>query len=231
VRAVGLHDCGWPVHDERPTLNKQGLPLHVFETPLNVALEVWQAGVERVANEEPYTQLLVSLHVMGLSGFAAANVHDRREQFELNKFQQRQIEKQVELRNRLGMRTDIAMKLGLAIRTDLEEEERLRRNYLIMQTMDRISLGLCCDEAPFGKIEEIVPKLGMNAVTLNFARVGEFELGVEPWAFDEERVEIEMPYKEVPARKYEDVEEFRGIYQDAHVRRVKMVVVRGTMRG
>src|SRR5258705_12481122 len=71
VRAVGLHDCGWPIHDQRPTLNKQGLPLHVFETPLNVALEVWQAGVERVADEEPYTQLLVSLHVMGLSGFAA----------------------------------------------------------------------------------------------------------------------------------------------------------------
>ena len=100
-----------------------------------------------------------------------------------------------------------------------------------MQTMDRISLGLCCDEAPFGKIEEIVPKMGMNALTLNFVRVGEFELGVEPWPFDEQRVEIQMPYKEVPARKYETGEEFVETYRGAQVRRVKMAVVRGTMKG
>src|SRR6266699_1809983 len=90
VRAVALHDCGWPLHDRRPTLNKDGLPLHVVETPLKIALEIWTAGVEAVAAEEAYTQLLVSLHVMGLSGFAAQNVHDRMEMFELNKFQQRQ---------------------------------------------------------------------------------------------------------------------------------------------
>src|SRR5205823_9167662 len=94
IRAVALHDCGWPLHDDRPTLNKDGLPLDVFETPLDIAIYVWQAGVEAVANENVYTQLLVSLHVLGLSGFAAARQHDRREQFELNKFQHRQIEKQ-----------------------------------------------------------------------------------------------------------------------------------------
>src|SRR5881394_855981 len=59
IRAVGLHDCGWPLHDDQPTLNKDGLPLDVFETPLDIAISVWQAGVERVANEDGYAQLLV----------------------------------------------------------------------------------------------------------------------------------------------------------------------------
>src|SRR4051794_17779857 len=66
IRAVARHDCGWPLHDERPTLNKDGLPLDVFETPLDVAMAVWQAGVDRVADEQTYTRLLVSLHVLGL---------------------------------------------------------------------------------------------------------------------------------------------------------------------
>src|SRR3954470_12372868 len=160
IRAVALHDCGWPLHDDRPTLNKEGLPLDVFESPLDVAIGVWQAGVEAVANEPPYTQLLVSLHVLGLSGFAATRQHDRREQFELNKFQHRQIEKQVELRKRLGLAVDVPLKLGLAIRSDIAEEERLRRNHNLVQTMDRISLGLCCTELPFEKIEGIVPRPG-----------------------------------------------------------------------
>ena len=53
IRAVALHDCGWPTHDERPTLNKDGLPLDVFETPMDVAIGVWLAGVEKVADEAP----------------------------------------------------------------------------------------------------------------------------------------------------------------------------------
>src|SRR5687767_3900368 len=86
IAAVGLHDCGWPLHDDRPTLNKEGLPVDVFETPLAIALEVWREGVERVKTFSPYTQLMVSLHVLGLSGFAAGHARDRLEQFELNKF-------------------------------------------------------------------------------------------------------------------------------------------------
>jgi len=212
------------MHDQMPTLNKDGLPLDVFETPLDLAIGVWQAGVQKVADEAVYTQLLVSLHVLGLSGFAAARQHDRREQFELNKFQQRQIEKQVELRKRLGMRTDVALKLGLALRGDLQEEERLRRNYFILQTMDRISLGFCCDELVFTEIEGIVPKLGMAAETLKFARTADWAMRIEPWPFDKDRIEIAMPYKEVAARKYESEAEFREIYENAQAGRVMMSV-------
>src|SRR5687767_15264144 len=69
VRAVGMHDCGWPMHDERPTLNAEGWPVDVFETPLPLALKVWQAATDRMAGEDPYARMLVSLHVLGLSAF------------------------------------------------------------------------------------------------------------------------------------------------------------------
>ncbi len=224
ILAVARHDCGWPLHDDRPTLNKDGLPLDVFETPLDVAIGVWQAGVEKVADEAAYTQLLVSLHVLGLSGFAAARQHDRREQFELNKFQHRQIEKQVELRRKLGMPLDVPLRLGLAVRSDLAQEERLRRNHNIVQTMDRISLGLCCTELMFEKIESIVPRPGAAAVTLRFIRTDDFSLRVEPWPFDQERIELEIAHRAVAAGKYEDVEEFRAAYASAAPTRMKMTV-------
>src|SRR5205085_2942945 len=119
--------------------------------------------------------------------------HDRREQFELNKFQHRQIEKQVELRKLLGMSLEVPLRLGLAMRSDLPEEESLRRNHNIVQTMDRISLGLCCTELQFEKIEGIVPRPGAAALTLNFTRTSDFALCVQPWPFDQERIELEIP--------------------------------------
>jgi Protein of unknown function (DUF3891) len=219
IGAVARHDCGWPLHD-------QLLPLDVFETPLDVAIAVWQAGVERVADEPAYTQLLVSLHVLGLSGFAATRQHDRREQFELNKFQHRQIELQVELRRQLEMGLDVPLKLGLAVRTDVPQEEQLRRNHNIVQTMDRISLGLCCTELVFEKIEGIVPRAGAVPVTLNFTRNDEFALRVEPWPFDQESIDLKIPYRALPAAQYADVEEFRNAYGDAAEAHMKMTVHR-----
>jgi len=224
IRAVALHDCGWPLHDESPTLNKDGLPLDVFETPLDIAINVWQTGVDRIADQDAYTQLLISLHVLGLSGFAAARQHDRREQFELNKFQHRQIEKQVDLRRQLGLATDVPLKLGLSVKNDIETEEKLRRNHNIVQTMDRISLGLCCTELVFEKIESIVPRPGATPTILNFTRSEDFALRIHPWPFDQDRIELEMDYRAVPAAKYDDLEEFRKIYTNAQPSRLQMIV-------
>src|SRR5258706_1367304 len=64
IRAVARHDCGWPLHDQMPTLNKDGLPLDVFETPLDVAIGVWQAGVGKVAGEAADTPPLVRFDML-----------------------------------------------------------------------------------------------------------------------------------------------------------------------
>ena len=49
VEGISLHDCGWPLHDDHPTLNPAGLPLHVFETPVSLATQVWSASARRAA--------------------------------------------------------------------------------------------------------------------------------------------------------------------------------------
>src|SRR5215207_9949665 len=68
IKGISLHDCGWPVHDDQPTLNSKHLPIDVFESTPEIGLKVWQAGSERAAAAgDDYAGLLVSLHVLSLS--------------------------------------------------------------------------------------------------------------------------------------------------------------------
>src|SRR5688500_14994524 len=114
VRGIALHDCGWPLHDDDgPTLNPQGFPLDVFESPRHIAMRVWSEGARRAARDgDAYAALLVSLHTLSLSVYATSptplthekfDMSDATNRFEVNKFQQQQIELQEELRRALGM--------------------------------------------------------------------------------------------------------------------------------
>src|SRR2546423_13498096 len=123
IRGVSMHDSGWPLHDDAPTLNKNHLPLDVFETPPTIGPKVWTESSKRAAAEDPYAGLLVSLHGLSLSIFATSgspvtnekfDVNEPRTRFEVNKFQHAQIELQEKLRQQLGMRTDISLRHGIA---------------------------------------------------------------------------------------------------------------------
>src|SRR3954469_24505839 len=96
VRGVSQHDCGWPLHDDAPTLNREHLPLDVFETPPSIGPKVWGEAGTRCAATDPYAALLVSLHAISLSVFATSgspvtnekfDVAEPRTRFEINKFQ------------------------------------------------------------------------------------------------------------------------------------------------
>src|SRR5689334_14047915 len=60
IAAIAAHDAGWALHDERPTLNSAGYPLHVFELPITLATRIWSASAQRASALGPYAALLVS---------------------------------------------------------------------------------------------------------------------------------------------------------------------------
>jgi hypothetical protein len=119
LTGVRMHDAGWPLHDDEPTLNKQHRPLDVFEVPRSIGLKVWAASADRAAAVDPYAGLLVSLHSLALSIFATSQSAPGRhepfdasqlsERFEVNKFQHREVERQELLRRQLGLRTDLPL--------------------------------------------------------------------------------------------------------------------------
>src|SRR4051812_15660310 len=223
VDGIALHDCGWPVHDEEaPTLNPKGIPLHVLESPMAVATRVWSESVRRATAKNPYTALLVSLHVTALSTFAKSQgwiPHERAknpaEHFMVNKFQQQQFEIQEGLRKQLKMRTDLPLHNGLAEPGVDVAEDLLIFNYNLLKTMDRISLDLCCSEKLFQEIEDVYPKPGESPVTIKVRHTGEGAMELSPWPFARERLEFEIPCRRVPAKTYASDEAFREVYREA----------------
>src|SRR2546421_10285790 len=67
ILGTSLHDCGWPVHDEAPTLNTLGEPRDVFETTPQIGLTTWPESSRRATERDSYAGLLVSLHNLSLS--------------------------------------------------------------------------------------------------------------------------------------------------------------------
>lgn len=230
VDGIALHDCGWPLHDDRPTLNAQGQPLHVLESPMAVAVPVWSESVRCASEKHPYAGLLVSLHVLALSALAQSRdqtPHERykdpRDLFELNKFQHKQVEQQARLRAALDLRTDIPLHLGLSSPGTGAREDLLLFGYHLLKAMDRISLDVCSGEDLFQTVEEVYPRPGAEPVTLRIGHPGHFELTVGPWPFDTQALSFDVPARRVPAQKYEEAE-FRRAYAGAAVEPVRILV-------
>ena len=223
VAAIAAHDAGWPLHDDdAPKLNDQRFPLHVFETPTPLAVRIWSASVDRAAQQlGPEAGLLVSLHQLGLSDFAIRQPRARnpRDQFELNKFQHRQIERQEEFRRQLRMRTDLPVHLGLAAPGADAAEDLLRFGFRLLVLCDRLSLELCCGgtDALFPQIDGVHPAPGESAITIHTSLRHEGRtLTVHPWPFDAERITAKVPCRRLRgAEPFASETAFRHAYATA----------------
>jgi hypothetical protein len=209
VQGVTLHDCGWPIQDDQPTLSPAGEPLDVFETPLPIALRVWSESTKRAAAADERAGLLVSLHNLALSMIAAAPTgHERSglsspaSRFELNKFQHRQVELQEKLRLRLGLGTDLPLNQGLALGSDLPAEQAIVFQFRLLQAMDALSLAICCTKPPVTQIRPVLARPGGRSLELRVVRSDEHTLLVSPWPFDVNRIKLEVPFRRLAVKPF-----------------------------
>jgi hypothetical protein len=226
---IELHDCGWPLHDDEPTVNDRGQPVDVFESVPQVALDVWRASADRAEAQDAYAGLLVSLHVLSLSVFAVDLVarkgtRDRHWTFESNKFQHREIERQESLRRTIGMRTDRPLTHGLAEEGIDPAEDALRFDFRVLQALDQVSLALCCTVPPFTS-PVVHAKPGMPVEKLHLARTGEWTLTIAPWPLDVREFVTTVPFKRVPRVEYATDDALRDAYRAAGVEHVDVRIV------
>jgi hypothetical protein len=230
ILGIALHDCGWPLHDDMPTLNSKGEPLDVFETPPHIGLKVWSASADRAATRDASAGMLVSLHALSLSNLAMSQTHshynwnDPRLRFEMNKFQHARIEMHDVLRGKLGMRTDIPLENGLALRSAEPAEQNLIFNFLLLQAMDKLSLDICCTEMPFPIIPMVPTAPGSQCVHLSVTRSSAEEIRLEPWPCKSAKVEAEISYRVLPAASFENEATFRSDYAAAPARRLALQI-------
>lgn len=212
IQGIALHDCGWPLHDDEPTLNPAGEPLHVFETPPRIATEVWSASSRRAANKDPYSGLLVSLHVLHLSLMSQAAHRAPTDIFELNKFQHAQIELQEQLRPRVGLRIDQPLTHGLATPGTSPAEDQLIYDFRLLRATDALSLALLCSEPMSITMDGLHARPGGEPVHITLTRPAEFRVTLDPWPSQEDALEFPVPYRTVPASRCASNEEFREAY-------------------
>jgi hypothetical protein len=220
LRGINLHDCGWPLHDNEPTLNKEGKPLDVFETPAAIALKVWTASADRAAAQDPYAGLLVSLHVLSLSVFATTptpfehekfDLDDPQAKFSVTRFQHKEIERQEHLRMQLGLRTDRPTHHKQQQEVTQKKEDQLTFNIRLLQGMDAISLAACCTRPPASQTQDVYDRAGGTPLRLSLARSGN-DVVVDPWPFSVASVELKIPVTRIPARAYTDLDDLRTAY-------------------
>ena len=215
IQGIALHDCGWPLHDDEPTLSPAGEPLHVFETPPAISTVVWGASARRAANKDPYAGLLVSLHVLHLSLMSQAAHRSPAGVFELNKFQHAQIELQERLRPQVGLRIDRPLTHGLAPPGASPEEDALHYDFRLLRAMDALSLALLCSEPMSITLDHLQARPGGGEVRISLSRPAEFTVMLDPWPFENEGLEFSVPYRRLAARRHAREDEFRAIYADA----------------
>jgi hypothetical protein len=225
IRACAMHDAGWPLHDEAPTLNLDGNPLDVFETPRELGLSIWEKSAEIATEENPYAGLLVSLHSLHLSALPMP-VPERfensqmRQRFENNKFQHKQIELQENLRRKLGLQTDIPLTLGLASPGTDPREDQLLFDFRWLQALDQISLAICCTQSPFDRAM-VYARPGRRVTELHLARSGN-DLLVSPWPFEQRELSCTIAGRVVPNQPWESTELFRQAYNHAPVEQIEV---------
>jgi hypothetical protein len=224
ITAIGLHDAGWPLHDDQPTLNSRRYPLDVFEIPRPIALTVWAASAQRAASADPYAGLLVSLHSLALSIHAASpppnrteqfDVKKMHEQFELNKFQHREVERQEQLRRQLNFDPTLLLKHGLADPRASKKDDQLRFDFRLLQAMDLISLCLCCTHPPQPQTGEVLKNPAASPTRLHLSKSLDGVLHVDPWPFNQRRLQLTVPTRRLPAKTFDSPEEFQAACHSA----------------
>lgn len=212
--AVRLHDCGWELHDQAPTLNGKGQPRDVFESTAEIACRVWDESVRRASKADPYAGLLVSLHVMSLSAYAISHHQqnasqtapvDRQALFQLSQFQHNQVEVQESLRGSIGLPVGKPLTYGLDEQSDDPQEQALVCDLKLLQLMDQLSLAVLCTKVPFASMAGVPMRPGGAAVSVQIKRLeDEHSITATPWPFDRAELVIPIPCRVLPNRPLEN---------------------------
>jgi hypothetical protein len=233
VQGIARHDSGWPLYDDNPVLDRDGLPMHVLHATLDISTHAWSESVDRAAAFHPWSGLLVSQHVLRLSSLPhegdgeQGKRIDPRVVFAINKFQHRQIEIQETLRARLGLRTDLPLTLGLAQPGANVDEDQLLVAACWLRALDSMSLDILCDRALFDAIDYVFPQAGAAPVRFAVGRPSPFVLTLSPWPFDQEKIVADMPFRSVPAREFSLLSEFRETYAAASPQKLAVQIIPG----
>jgi hypothetical protein len=222
--AAYAHDTGWHDYDRRPRLDGAGgsgdasdrEPVDFRGMPAGTWVDLYESGIDAVAEADPYAGLLVSLHGAGLRNQRYGRSPEWPETppaFEA--FVEAEHERQRRLLDRLLADDSPAVtgddrELLRSLQADRRVSEgyggRIWADYRRLQAWDELSLAFCVTTEPPG-YDAVggVPTTGPLAdATLSLARDDDGSVRVDPFPFDRSPVEATLPVRTVERTAFDD---------------------------
>jgi hypothetical protein len=199
--AVGEHDNGWLEWELAPRIDpRTRLPYSFMSIPTLDHVNLYQRGIERVVQADPYAGLLTSLHCSSLydraratlPGFSAKYVKSN-EAPTAGEFQQKL--KLQQLRLKVDLRSNPATK-------SLADEKALERNAARLEALDRLSLYFCLNIQEDTAFDGVPSDEQGAEADWQVRRDDENSVSLTPYPFRRSPLAISILVRQVPKRLY-----------------------------
>jgi Protein of unknown function (DUF3891) len=221
VLAAQEHDNGWWDWEVKPTLNERGEPIDYItggglDRITHTAFD--RNGIARVAAQDPYAALLVSLHLVGLNNQGwglVPHMPDRRTMPGVPEFMGEQETLRARLTDELRASPTYA-----AYCTD----DRLWTNYRLIEIADQMAQFIC-NRYPFNStarrngppnaLPHVPVAPGRDETILTLDVQDESRAVVRPYPFDVDPLVVSFPARILPRRSYPSQDDFLHDYYRA----------------
>jgi hypothetical protein len=221
VLAAQEHDSGWWDWEIRPTLNEQGYPVDYIGSIRrlgSVWLDFYRNGIERLAERDPYASLMMLMHAVGLCTRGMGllpNMPDYSEIPEVREALRHLEARRLELVE--GLRRSAAHR-------DVATDEHLWRNFQLLEATEQLAQYICNrypfnsterQNGPRNRVEHVPVGPGQEDVAVTVEVLDEHRARLRPYPFDIDPLEIPIPARLVPDRRYASQDEFLREYYRA----------------
>lgn len=213
-RAATDHDRGWEQPDSQPLYDPESRrPLQFMDVDWNQHLQFYKRGVRQVMKQDRYAGLLVSMHWLGL--------YQRRwglqPELDIVPESERPRLDRISLAEQHHWTALIHNLWNPSQEPRHRFEDRLWRNYELLQFWDRLSILICLSDLSEHESTrfEWVPRndeSGYETITVQ-SRL-DSTLVLEPYPFSEPDLEVSVPARHIPNREYEDPARLREVVQN-----------------
>ena len=201
IFAIDHHDDGWAKWDQNPRVDaRTGRPRQFTEMQLTDSLDIWTRTIESAAEAGPLAGYAVAGHFIYLMRTASAWCERDTTDALLARhwvadFEARQT-KWLAARQSTGQVSQAYETGQTAVAT--------------LQLFDVLSLWLCCAERTT-PAEFSLP----NESTVTLAPDGTDRITVSPWPFADDRLDLSVPGRSIPARAYQNAADLADTESEA----------------
>jgi len=206
LRGIYAHDDGWRERDASPVVTKQGKPAAFStelvgkysafeEIDLTAYLAVRREAVQRIAKEDSYAAILISMHTHNLLSERTDRSTIRAEDLPwLDAFLVEQLTLQRALREQLLAEGSIA--------AEHLTTQSLYQRFRLLQACDNLSLLSCVDFGGEATLLHPLPLRDGVVSEVNVQRVGERSFRLMPYPFAEPKMTFQLRARFVPGRSF-----------------------------